>query len=76
MPASALGHEFRCWFPVGTPEGAAALERNRVAAETALLTADAATQAAAASTGIASADPAPGPMPGPTTGGSISGGTA
>src|SRR5689334_6382810 len=25
------GHEFRCWFPVGTPEGAAALERNRVA---------------------------------------------
>jgi peptide/nickel transport system ATP-binding protein len=25
------GHEFRCWFPVGTPEGAAALERNRAA---------------------------------------------
>ena len=23
------GHEFRCWFPVGTPEGDAALERNR-----------------------------------------------
>jgi peptide/nickel transport system ATP-binding protein len=23
------GHEFRCWFPVGTPEGTAALERNR-----------------------------------------------
>jgi peptide/nickel transport system ATP-binding protein len=23
------GHEFRCWFPVGTPDGAAALERNR-----------------------------------------------
>jgi peptide/nickel transport system ATP-binding protein len=26
------GHEFRCWFPVGTPEGKAALERNRAAA--------------------------------------------
>jgi oligopeptide/dipeptide ABC transporter ATP-binding protein len=25
------GHQYRCWFPVGTPEGAAALERNRVA---------------------------------------------
>ena len=23
------GHHFRCWFPVGTPEGAEALERNR-----------------------------------------------
>jgi peptide/nickel transport system ATP-binding protein len=23
------GHQFRCWFPVGTPEGAEALERNR-----------------------------------------------
>jgi peptide/nickel transport system ATP-binding protein len=22
------GHEYRCWFPVGTPEGAEALERN------------------------------------------------
>jgi peptide/nickel transport system ATP-binding protein len=28
------GHEFRCWFPVGTPEGKAALERNRAAAAT------------------------------------------
>ena len=25
------GHQYRCWFPVGTPEGAAALERNRAA---------------------------------------------
>jgi peptide/nickel transport system ATP-binding protein len=25
------GHEFRCWFPVGTPEGREALERNRAA---------------------------------------------
>jgi oligopeptide/dipeptide ABC transporter ATP-binding protein len=27
------GHRYRCWFPVGTPEGAAALERNRAAAD-------------------------------------------
>jgi peptide/nickel transport system ATP-binding protein len=25
------GHQFACWFPVGTPEGNAALERNRAA---------------------------------------------
>jgi len=25
------GHRYRCWFPVGTPEGRAALERNRAA---------------------------------------------
>jgi len=25
------GHLFACWFPVGTPEGRAALERNRAA---------------------------------------------
>jgi oligopeptide/dipeptide ABC transporter ATP-binding protein len=31
LPASTPGHEFRCWFPVGTPEGKAALERNRAA---------------------------------------------
>jgi len=23
------GHQFRCWFPVGTPEGTAALQKNR-----------------------------------------------
>jgi peptide/nickel transport system ATP-binding protein len=28
QPAPAVGHEFACWFPVGTPEGRAALERN------------------------------------------------
>jgi peptide/nickel transport system ATP-binding protein len=28
-PASTPGHEFRCWFPVGTPEGREALARNR-----------------------------------------------
>jgi peptide/nickel transport system ATP-binding protein len=31
LPANTAGHEFRCWFPVGTPEGRAALERNRAA---------------------------------------------
>jgi peptide/nickel transport system ATP-binding protein len=25
------GHQFACWFPVGTPEGRDALERNRAA---------------------------------------------
>ena len=28
LPGPTPGHEFRCWFPVGTPEGMAALERN------------------------------------------------
>jgi peptide/nickel transport system ATP-binding protein len=28
LPGPTPGHEFRCWFPVGTPEGTAALERN------------------------------------------------
>jgi len=28
-PASAPGHLFACWYPVGTPEGAEALKRNR-----------------------------------------------
>jgi peptide/nickel transport system ATP-binding protein len=28
-PATSTGHEFRCWFPVGTPEGKEAFERNR-----------------------------------------------
>jgi oligopeptide/dipeptide ABC transporter ATP-binding protein len=28
-PATVPGHEFRCWFPVGTAEGAAALARNQ-----------------------------------------------
>jgi peptide/nickel transport system ATP-binding protein len=27
-PAAGGGHEFACWFPVGTPEGAEALKRN------------------------------------------------
>ena len=28
MPAADPGHEFRCWFPVGTPEGTEALAKN------------------------------------------------
>ncbi|MEZ5170074.1 MAG: ABC transporter ATP-binding protein [Acidimicrobiia bacterium] len=31
-PAETAGHEFRCWFPVGTPEGTEALARNRAGA--------------------------------------------
>jgi peptide/nickel transport system ATP-binding protein len=30
-PGVTPGHEYRCWFPVGTPEGIAARERNRAA---------------------------------------------
>ena len=30
-PGVVPGHEFRCWFPVGTPEGAEALARNQAA---------------------------------------------
>ncbi|GMU78195.1 MAG: ABC transporter ATP-binding protein [Acidimicrobiia bacterium] len=32
VPGTQPGHEYRCWFPVGTPEGAEALARNRAAA--------------------------------------------
>jgi peptide/nickel transport system ATP-binding protein len=32
LPGTSPGHEFRCWFPVGTPEGAEALARNQAAA--------------------------------------------
>jgi peptide/nickel transport system ATP-binding protein len=28
IAAPSPGHEFRCWFPVGTPEGEEALARN------------------------------------------------
>jgi peptide/nickel transport system ATP-binding protein len=31
LAGATPGHEFRCWFPVGTPQGKAALERNRAA---------------------------------------------
>jgi len=40
LRAASPGHEYRCWFPVGTPEGTEALERNmregKVAAAAAL----------------------------------------
>ena len=55
LPASTPGHEFRCWFPVGTPEGKAALERNAAAGTTAAVEAavagDGATAAAAVPSG-------------------------
>jgi len=35
MPTTTPGHEHACWFPVGTPEGAAALERNLRSGQTA-----------------------------------------
>ena len=35
LPGSQPGHEYRCWFPVGTPEGIDALARNRANADAA-----------------------------------------
>jgi oligopeptide/dipeptide ABC transporter ATP-binding protein len=35
IDAPTPGHRYRCWFPVGTPEGREALERNRAAADSA-----------------------------------------
>ena len=40
LQTASPGHEYRCWFPVGTPEGTEALERNKrdaVAAAAALV---------------------------------------
>jgi peptide/nickel transport system ATP-binding protein len=34
--AETPGHQFRCWYPVGTPEGQEALERNVRAGQTAV----------------------------------------
>ena len=34
--AETPGHQFRCWYPVGTPEGREALERNVRAGQTAV----------------------------------------
>src|SRR3954469_5363859 len=31
LSGATPGHEYRCWFPVGTPEGAEALARNQAA---------------------------------------------
>jgi peptide/nickel transport system ATP-binding protein len=41
VDGAEAGHQYRCWFPVGTPEGAEALEENRrkgAAAAAALVT--------------------------------------
>jgi peptide/nickel transport system ATP-binding protein len=40
IPATTPGHEYRCWFPVGTPQGREALERNRKGAITAPVPSD------------------------------------
>jgi peptide/nickel transport system ATP-binding protein len=32
IPGATPGHEYRCWFPVGTPQGKEALAKNRRAA--------------------------------------------
>jgi peptide/nickel transport system ATP-binding protein len=57
IPGSTPGHEFRCWFPVGTPQGQAALERNE---REAALGATAAAAAAAAPTAVAATESSPG----------------
>jgi peptide/nickel transport system ATP-binding protein len=36
MEADTAGHLYRCWYPVGTPEGKAALERNLKEKQTAV----------------------------------------
>jgi peptide/nickel transport system ATP-binding protein len=36
MEADTAGHLYRCWYPVGTPEGKAALEKNLKEKETAV----------------------------------------
>jgi oligopeptide/dipeptide ABC transporter ATP-binding protein len=36
IDAEEPGHQYRCWFPVGSPEGQAALERNLAAGQTAI----------------------------------------
>ncbi len=52
IPGDDPGHSYRCWFPVGTPEGEAALARNRAArAATATPAATAAAPAAGAAGG-------------------------
>ncbi len=48
VPAPTPGHEYACWFPVGTPEGARALESNVSAGVPAALLATGAEAAVAA----------------------------
>jgi oligopeptide/dipeptide ABC transporter ATP-binding protein len=56
------GHKYRCWYPVGTPEGRAARERNRAAGVSAAVALDGSTDS---STSITSEG---GTTTGPTTG--------
>ena len=61
VPAPAVGHEYACWFPAGTPEGRAALERNLATGVTAAASATIPTAAAiAADSGAVPTAPATG----------------
>ncbi len=55
VPAGDPSHRFRCWFPVGTPEGAEALARNEAAGVPVGLPATAPPAAASGATSTASA---------------------
>ena len=57
IPGPTPGHEFRCWFPVGTPQGQAALESNE---REAALGATAASGTTADPTAVAATDSSPG----------------
>jgi peptide/nickel transport system ATP-binding protein len=50
------GHKFACWFPVGTPEGRDALERNRTAGVPAAVGGDGAAASVPASGGSTAAE--------------------
>jgi hypothetical protein len=61
LDSDTPGHAFRCWFPVGTPEGRAALERNRTEGRLPVAAAEAAVpEADATATLTGEAAPAPG----------------
>jgi peptide/nickel transport system ATP-binding protein len=61
LDADTPGHAFRCWFPVGTPEGRAALERNQAEGLLPIAAAEAAVPAAdATATVTGQTAPAPG----------------
>jgi oligopeptide/dipeptide ABC transporter ATP-binding protein len=61
VPAGDPAHRFRCWFPVGTPEGADALARNQAAGISVDL------PAGARSAPGAPTEPTTAPTPDPTT---------
>ena len=65
------GHRYRCWFPVGTPEGADALERNIALADdrdVATAAYRAAAEALADRPDAGADDPSPGPTTEPAGG--------